>query len=230
VAACALSALTACSKSSSNGHSTSRPSTTASTSSPPPSAAELKKIVLQPADLPAGWKGTPYKPSADDAANQAALVKCVGGRNTDPDKVAESHSQDFEQGNSTISSAASSYRSQSDLDADVALVHSPKISGCYEQLVKDSVGPTMPTGTKISSVSMKITPGSGGGPANVVATGTGKIRVEASGQRVTVYINVAFITGRLVEAEVDSEGIGAPIPAASQASLVAKVAARAASA
>jgi hypothetical protein len=39
----------------------------------------------------------------------------------------------------------------------------------------------LPTGTTIDSVSVKITPGSAGGPANVVATGTGTVKVTVSG-------------------------------------------------
>jgi NAD(P)-dependent dehydrogenase (short-subunit alcohol dehydrogenase family) len=65
------------------------------------SLSQLKKIVLQPADLPSGCKGVPYQPGPNDSASNAALVKCVGGRNTDSDKLAEAHSDDFDLGNAS---------------------------------------------------------------------------------------------------------------------------------
>ena len=184
-------------------------------------------MVLQPADLPSGWKGAPYQPGPNDSANNAALVKCVGARNTDSDKVAEAHSTDFALGDASISSSATSYRLQSDLDADVAVLHSPKLSPCFEQLMKKQLAAALPAGGTVESASVKITPGSAGGPANVVGTGTGTIKVRVSGQQVPVYLTVAFITGPLIEAEVDTENVGTPVPASVVNPLVAAVATRA---
>jgi hypothetical protein len=212
--------------SSSGAVSSSSPAAQASGATPA-SLSQLNKIVLQAADLPSGWKGTPYKASPDDAANNAALVKCVGGRNTDSDKVAEAHSDDFALGDATISSSAASYQSQSDLDADVAMLHSPKISPCFEQLMKKQIAAALPAGATIQSASIKITPGSAGGASNVVGTGTGTVKVLASGQRVSVYLTVAFITGPLIEAEIDTSNVGSPVPASVVSQLVATVAGRA---
>jgi hypothetical protein len=190
--------------------------------------SQLQKIVLRPADLPTTWKGTPYQADPSDAANEAALVKCVGARNTASDKAAEAHSQDFALGQASISSSASSYRSQGDVDADVTMLASPKLSACYEQLLKGELAKTLPAGATIESATVKITPGSAGGPTNVVATGIGTIKVKVNGQQVAVYTTVAFITGPLIEAEVDAENVGTPVPASLVQSLVATVANRAA--
>ena len=225
---CVVAVLAACGSSSPKSPSTSggSPSTSAS-SATPASLSQLKKIVLQPADLPSGWKGAPYQPNPNDSANNAALVKCVGARNTDSDKVAEAHSNDFALGDASISSSATSYRSQSDLDADVAVLHSPRLSSCFEQLMKKQLAAALPAGSTVESASVKITPGSAGGPANIVGTGTGTIKVRVSGQQVPVYLTVAFITGPLIEAEVDTENVGAPVPASVVNPLVATVATRA---
>jgi hypothetical protein len=231
-----IAVLAACGGSSSKttstvGGSSSGPSSSSPAPSPSPSPAsqsQLQKIVLQPADLPAGWKGTPYQPDPTAAAFQAALVRCVGARNTDRDKVAEAHSEDFGLGVGSISSSASSYPSQSDLDIDIAILNSPKISACYERLFSKLLATSLPAGAKVDSTSIKITPGAAGGPANVVATGAGVIRVRANGQRVAVYVTVAFITGPLIEAEVDTSNAGTPVPASVVRSLVATVANRAA--
>lgn len=156
------------------------------------------------------------------------MVSCVGARNTESDKVAEAHSDDFALGDASIHSSASSYRSQSDVDADVALLHSPKLSSCYDRLVKTQLAASLPAGTTIESESIKITPGSAGGPANVAATGTGSINVSLGGQHVPVYLTVAFITGPRIQAEVDTENVGTPVPASVVSAMVATVADRAA--
>ena len=230
-----IAVLAACGGSSAKTASTVGGSSAPSSSSPaaspsasPASQAQLQKIVLQPGDLPAGWKGTPYKPDPTEAAYDAALARCVGARNTDRDKVAEAHSEDFELGDASISSSASSYPSQSDLDVDIAILNSPKISACYSHLFSKLLATILPAGAKVASVSIKITPGAAGGPANVVATGAGVITVKVNGRRIAVYLTVAFITGPLIEAEVDTSSAGTPVPAPLVKSLVATVANRAA--
>lgn len=231
---CVIALLAACGSSSPNSPSasggspasSSSPATSASAATPA-SLSQLKKIVLRPADLPPGWKGMRYQPDPNDAADNAAFVKCVGARNTDSDKVAEAHSDDFDLADASISSSAASYRSQSDLAADVAMLHSPRLSPCFKQMTKKQLAASFPAGATIKSASIKITPGSAGGPANVVATGTGTIKVRVNGQQVRVYLTVAFITGPLIEAEVDTENVGTPVPATVVNPLVAIVATRA---
>ena len=191
-------------------------------------SAELSAIVLQPSDLPAAWTAAPHQADPGDAADQAALVACVGGTNTDPDKTAEVDSSDFSLDDASISSNAASYKSQSDLDADTALIHSPKISTCYQQLVKTEAASSLPAGSTITAVNLTITPGPGGGPSNVVGTGTGSITVSSGGATVTIYDSVAFITGPLLEAEVDFDSPNQPVPATMFANLVNVVATRAA--
>lgn len=215
---CFVAVLAAC------GSSPKAPSGPAAT---PASLSQLKTIVLQPADLPAGWKGTPNQPDPNQSAEDAALVKCVGMPDTDSDKVAEANSDDFSLSDASISSSATSYRLASDLTTDVAVLHSPKISPCFEQMLKKQLAVALP-GATVESGSLKITSGSAGGPANVVATGSGNFKILDSGQQVPVYLTVAFITGSLIEAEVDTENVGEPVAASVVNRLVAAVATRAA--
>jgi hypothetical protein len=234
--------LTGCSGSSST---TTAPATARTASGPaaspsPASLPQLKAIVLRAADLPTGWLGTPHKADPNTAATDAALAKCVGGVNTDRDQVADAHSADFALAGASISSSASSYRSQSDVASDIAMLHSPKLNTCFNQQLVKQLATSLPKGATIESASVKITPGSAGGPANVIANGTGSIKVAMNSQQAAayvtaafstgpvIYISVAFITGPLIEAEVDTSSIGMPVPASMVKSLVAEVANRAA--
>ena len=230
---CIVAVLAACGSSSPSGPSASTSDPVSSSNPPTPTPAatpaslsQLEQIVLQAADLPSGWQGKPYQPDPNDAANNAAFDTCVGTPNTDSDKVAEAHSDNFGQGLAIISSSATSYRSQTDLDAGVTMLHSPKVSPCFAQLIKTQAAASLP-GARIESASINITPGSAGGPPNVVATGAGTISVQLNGQQLAVYATVAFITGPLIEAELVTESVSAPVPAAVVNPLVARMAGRA---
>lgn len=164
------------------------------------------------------------------AAHQAALVRCIGGTDTTKDKTGEAHSADYILQNMQISSQAQSFRTKKDLDADIALISSPEASRCYEKLFTAQLTSSLPTGATVTKVTIKITTHSAGQPSNVVGTGAGAITVQSNGQTVNVNIGVAFITGPLIESEVDIINVGAPIPAALQTSLFKTVAARSAAA
>jgi len=50
--------------------------------------------------------------------------------------------------------------------------------------------------------------------------------VAVSGRRTAVYQSIAFITGPLIEAQVDFENVGSPLPATTQNALIENFAAR----
>jgi hypothetical protein len=192
----------------------------------PPATPQLTAIALQASDLPAGWAGTASDPDPAEASEDAALAQCVGGKDSYPDETGESNSDDYGLDNASISSSATSFRSPADVTADTAIIKSPKIDSCYKQLAVSQLG-GLPAGATLNSAEINVTPGSAGGPSNVVATASGKIEITASGQVLDFYLNIAFITGPSIEAEVDFFNIGSPVPAALRASLIAKVSARA---
>lgn len=194
----------------------------------PASPAQLELVVLHTTDLPAGWTGTPYVADQSSAANAAEMAACVGLPNSENDKAAEANSDSFALGDATISSSANSYRSQSDIDTDVAMLNSPKAAQCYEQLIKKTLATSLPAGATVDSASFTITPGAAGGPANVVATLTGTATISINGQKIEFYPTIAFITGKQLEAEVDAMNVGSPVPAATMSTIVAAVATRAA--
>lgn len=188
----------------------------------------LTAIALQPADLPAGWVGAPYVPDPNSDAENAALVSCVGGRDTSSDVTGDSNSPDYSLGDATISSDATSFGSQADVANDTAMIKSPKMSGCYQKMAAAQVAASLPTGATLNSVSIVVVPGAGGGPSNVIATVAGKVSITVSGKVGIIYVNAAFIVGPLTEAEVYVTNLGAPLPTTITRPLIAKVAARAA--
>lgn len=212
--------------------SSSAPTASAPTASPSPTVTpatvvQLRKIVLQPADLPRSWKAIPAEQESD-SSGYAELMKCVGARNTEEDQVATADSDDYVIGDAMISSSASSYQSQSSVDSDAALLKSPKLTPCFTKLLKNDLASSLPEGTILGAVSVKFTPGPGAGPANVAGSGSGSMSFTVGDEHVKVYISVVYLTGPLMEAEVYAENIGSPVPAAALRAAVKAVADRAA--
>jgi len=231
-------ALAACSSSSSGGGGNTSPATSAppSTSAAPPSSsgptppphAALAAIPVQASDLPSGWKATPADTSNEAAAN-AAMHNCVGGTDTSPDKVETVNASDYSLNNATISSNVSSFKSEADIAADKQLLQSPKIDSCYKQLLNKLLAKALPSGTTVDNITFHLTPGSGGGPTNLEATGDGVIAIMAQGQSASVYVSVAFISGPLVEAQVTFIDLGQRVDETLQRQIITAVAQRAAS-
>jgi hypothetical protein len=213
VLACALAvSVTACS--SSGGGTPPKPAT----------KAQLAAMVLQPSEVPSGWTASVHKADATEAAQDAKFDKCLGARDTDPDKVAEAYSEDYTQTNGSISSDASSYKTSSDIDSDKAALTGSKAAGCFQDSLEAQIVSTLPKGSQYHDYGFKLTKGGpAGSPSNVVTYGALHMSIAAAGQNVDLYLNVAFIVGPLIEAEVDFEGIGAPLDAIIQAGVIKAV-------
>jgi hypothetical protein len=210
----------------SSGASVPAASAHASAPAPPPPTARLTAITLQPTDLPSGWVSSAYVPDPNEAAESAAVARCTGGTDTTPDETGEANSPDYSLDNASVSSQADSFKSQADIDDDVAIIHSANIDTCYGQLARSQLAASVPAGSTITTVSIAIKAGTGGGPSNVVGTGTAEFHVTVNGALNDIFVNLAFMTGPLTEASIDFVNIGAPVAANVQAALIAKVAAR----
>jgi hypothetical protein len=222
------------STSSSSSSTSSGPTASASTVAGTGTAAEkaaLAKLLLVPSDLPAGWTASAAQASTDDGAAQARFAKCVGIRNTHADKVAEADSQEFTNQTASISSSASSYSSAADVTADEAAFRdAAKATSCMTTMLRSQMSGQLPNGATLDDINLAVHPGRNGGPANVIATISGTIKVTASGKQLDVYLDSTYIAGKQLEAEVDFESFGAPVDAALQSKLVKAVAQRVAGA
>jgi hypothetical protein len=200
---------------------------TANSGNAAPTKAQLTAMLLQATDLPTGWTATAGTGAgASDAKNQQKLTACTGSRNTYGDRVARADSNDFTQGTNEISSNAISFKSTSDVDSDVAMLHSSKIDQCFTQLAASELSDAAPSGAKVTSIKIHFAGRSSGQPDNVVANAAGSFDVSAQGQQATAYLNVAFVRGPQVEAEVQFVSVATPVDSTLRDQLVSKVAQR----
>ncbi len=227
--ACSGSAKTAASSAASTTAAATSAGSTTSTSSSPTTAAtsaQLAALVLQASEVPTGYTGTPYQASPTDAADHAAFAACAGVPDSAPHQVAEVHSADFAKSNASISSQATSFASQSDVDSDVSALTGSKAQSCFKSLLTAQVKSGLPAGTTVGDLQVAVTPGPRGGPANLVAFATAKVTVTRGGTSTPVYVDAAFLKGPQIEAEVDFQNVGAEFDSTIGQALVEKVAAR----
>ena len=203
-------------------------STTAAvaTTAPPPGDQQLQSIVVHAGDLPAGWTAKPATPPTDRAAADAAYAQCMGIANTDPDVVATAYSPDFTNGSVVIASTASSYSTRTAVPVDAAALLNPKASACLLQVGKSRLAASLPKGATIRTDTLKVTPGPGRGPANVVATATSTVAYVAAGHPVSLNDTIVWLAAPRIEARLDFYSTGSPIDAALQAAVIARVAKR----
>jgi hypothetical protein len=217
-----------------SGGSTASPTTLVTapvtTTVAPPGVNQLKAIVIQPGDLPTGWKASPASPPADPRANAADFARCMGAIDTLKDAAALAYSTNFGSGASVISSAGISFKYAADVQADTASLGNPLASECFAKVGKARLVATLPKAVTVKSVVLKITPGAGTGPAAVVATASGTVIFTSAGHTLTLKNEVVFLAVRRVEVQIAFYTTGNPVPDLVKAAVVKAVAARMASA
>jgi len=198
----------------------------AAPTTPPPAADQVQGTVLQLGDLPAGWAADGENAAED--GDMQDLELCLGARDTIPDRFVTQGSPAFSDGSgSIIYSSVEGFSSQRDVDDDTALLSDPRAADCLKTAVEQGMNSVPePAGATLGAVQVTVTPGSAGGPSNVVATADGSVPVSATGGRHgTVYFGSVFITGRMTEAEILFMSVR-PFPDDVRAAAVAAVAQR----
>lgn len=206
--------------------SPSGPGSTTATTSDPSEVTRLEKFVLKPTDFAPGWTAEPPAVDTDDASESAAIAKCLGVRDSYPNRLAELDSAIFSMGQAKISSSVSSFRTEEDVASDVAGRTGPRALPCLEETFKELVAKTSRPEAPTGDPNLKYTTGSGDGPSNVIGRVEASFSVTSEGRRDTVYIDTVFVTGKRLEGSVTFTTAGSRIPAALRSDLVGKVAAR----
>ncbi len=203
----------------------------------PATDTALAQMVVQYGDVP-GWQMSPTsdlsegdKLASSDDAEEASFLSCLGGaRDTSSDVIGNAYSPEFSSGTSSVSSSATSYRTEDDVRSDDAVLASPKLADCTKSALQGEFQALLPAGDSVTGMTTTYSPRSALDPANVVATMTLIAKATTVGGPVTAYVTQVYIHGPQVEVLVQFDGHNAPFPTALQKAVVAKVAARAAKA
>lgn len=168
--------------------------------------------------------------SASPTASQKPpdpVAQCEGGvTGAVPTDARTAQEAVFVSGMSQAQSSVTPYTKQSDIDADKAELTNPKAQDCINQALLPRIEQSFPAGITASGGSLTLSPGSNGGPDDIVATASGQISVSGPKGSATVYVDIWFIAANTIEGEVVFIGDGAQVPADIQHTAATAVAQR----
>ena len=205
---------------------------TATSIAPPTSAlrsasgADLesaKKLVLLPADFPAGWTSEPAEQSddADDEAASDEFEDCLGVGGDDSG-AADWSGDDFSMDSSEAGSSASVVRDEATYQDDIEVIRGPLLPTCLEdmftRLLTDQVG-TAPTAVDVAPLEVTEY-------GDVTVGFRVTITVSARGETLTFYADLVLMGKDRAEVFANFFGVGQPFDPALQESLLAKLGSR----
>jgi ABC-type glycerol-3-phosphate transport system substrate-binding protein len=196
------------------------------TTTPPPGQLQLSMIVVQPADLPSGWTPKPADAPPKPEAEPIAFAQCMGSPTTAGDVVAVAYSPDYVKGTEVITSSATSFKTRNDVPTDSAALTNPKAATCLEQVNRARLDAELPSGGVVKSYKVTITPGTGGGPTNAVATATSTITFTDNGHSLTLTEIGYLLVAPRIETWVDFDSVNQAIATTVKSAVLDAVAGR----
>lgn len=106
--------------------------------------ATARTIVLQQADLPAGWRGAAHTETPVEQARARSLSLCLGRPDPEISRSAIVYGADLSLGQLQVSSIATVLNTKDDALADLAAVRGPKYGPCLVPAFRDDLARQAP--------------------------------------------------------------------------------------
>ncbi len=101
--------------------------------------AVARTIVLQQADMPAGWRGSPHNEDPRERDRARELSRCLGRPDPEGARSAIAYGADLSMGQMQVSSIATVVSTVEDAKADLAAVRGPKYGECVVAAFRESL-------------------------------------------------------------------------------------------
>lgn len=101
--------------------------------------ARARTIVLQQADMPAGWRGAPHTETPLEIERARDISVCLGRPDPDTFRSTRVYGPDLTLGQTQVSSIATVLNSVEDAQADLAAVRGPKYGQCLAPAFRDDL-------------------------------------------------------------------------------------------
>ena len=92
--------------------------------------ARARTLVMQQADMPAGWRGAAHTETPLEKTRAKELAQCLGRPDPESARSARVYGPDLSMGQMQVSSSATVLNSADDAKADLAAVRGPKYGDC----------------------------------------------------------------------------------------------------
>ena len=193
---------------------------------PPPAtgkvadAAVARTVVLQQADLPAGWRGVAHSEDPVERARVRDLSMCIGRGDPEATRTALVYGADLSMGQTQVSSIASVVNTVDDARGDLAAVRGPKFGDCVLAAFRDDLRRQAPD-ARIEKVASE--------PLPVEAFGDGSVGIRLTADLVhpdrtdRLFADLVYISKDRATVSATFFSFEQPFPPTLQQSLIARM-------
>ena len=193
---------------------------------PPPAtgkaadAAVARTVVLQQADLPAGWRGVAHSEDPVERARVRDLSMCIGRGDPEATRTALVYGADLSMGQTQVSSIASVVNTVDDARGDLAAVRGPKFADCVLAAFRDDLRRQAPD-ARIEKVASE--------PLPVEAFGDGSVGIRLTADLVhpdrtdRLFADLVYISKDRATVSATFFSFEQPFPPTLQQSLIARM-------
>jgi hypothetical protein len=187
-----------------------------------------RTIVLQQADMPAGWRGTAHAEDPGERDRARRLSNCIGRPDPETYRSAIVYGPDLTMGQAQVSTSATVLRTVDDARADLAAVRGPRFNGCLASAFTDVLAGQVQAGGKLQDVAAE--------PLAVADFGDGSVAVRLSANLVLpdrtdrLFADLVYVSKDRATVSATFFSFGQPFPGTLEESLVSRMGHRVAAA
>ncbi len=188
--------------------------------------ARARAIVLADADFPSGWQGSAHTEDATDREFERKLKACSGITQTKG--TADVFGDDIDQGQASVGSEATFFKTAAAAHADLGTVNNPRALPCVRSILTDLLKAALKnqgvTGAQVSGVSLVRVPVAryGDESAGLRLTAT----ISGAGQSLPFFQDMIVARKGRVEVTASFFNAGGAFPAALKRTLIGTLVAR----
>ena len=182
--------------------------------------ATARTIVLQQADMPSGWRGTPHTETPEERDRSRAFSQCLGRNDPEPTRSATVYGADLTNGQIQVSSVATVLKTVGDAKADLDAARGPKYRPCVATALGDDLRRQAPD-ARIEDVVAE--------PLAVEQFGDGSVGVRVTASLVyadrtdRLFADVVYISKDRATASATFSSFTQPFPAPLQQAMISRI-------
>jgi hypothetical protein len=183
-------------------------------------AATARTVVLQQADMPAGWRGAAHSEDPTEVTRARELSLCLGRPDPQTFRSAIVSGPDLTLGQTQVSSTATVLNTVEDAKADLEAIRGPNYGTCLATAFRDALRPQAGA-ARIENL--------GSEPLAVESFGDGSVAIRLTADLVYsdhtdhVFADLVYITKNRATVSTTFFSIGQPFPAPLEQSLVSRL-------
>lgn len=182
--------------------------------------ARARTIVLQQADMPAGWRGAAHTETPLEVERSRTISQCLGRPDPDTFRSARVYGPDLTMGQAQVSSIATVLNTVDDARADLAAVRGPKYGPCLIPVFGDDLR-RQATDARVENVATEA--------MEVEAFGDGSVGIRLTADLVysdrtdKLFADLVYISKERTTVSATFFSFGQPFPAQLKEALVSRM-------